>query len=66
MALNNATLPFGIALANKGPARAMHDDPHLLAGLNVHKGKVTYKAVVDALGEQLGLEYMHAQEALGL
>jgi alanine dehydrogenase len=66
MALNNATLPFGIALANKGPARAMMEDEHLLAGLNVHKGKVTYKAVTDALGEQLGLEYMHAQEALGL
>ena len=58
MALNNATLPFGLALANKGPKKAMLDDPHLLAGLNVHKGKVTYKAVTDALGEQLGLEYI--------
>ena len=66
MALNNATLPFGIALANKGPAKAMLDDPHLLAGLNVHKGKVTYKAVTDALGEQLGLEYMDAALALAL
>lgn len=66
MALNNATLPFGIALANKGPAKAMLDDEHLLNGLNVHKGKVTYKAVVDALGTQLDLEYMDAREALVL
>lgn len=66
MALNNATLPFGIALANKGPAKAMLDDPHLLNGLNVHKGKVTYKAVVDALGEELNLEYLDAETALSL
>lgn len=66
MALNNATLPFGIALANKGPKKAMLDDLHLLNGLNVHKGKVTYKAVTEALGEQLGLEYMDAAQALAL
>ena len=66
MALNNATLPFGIALANKGPAQAMLDDPHLLNGLNVHKGKITYKAVTDALGDQLNLEYMDAAKALAL
>ncbi len=66
MALNNATLPFGIALANKGSKQAMLDDPHLLNGLNVHKGKVTYKAVVDALGEELNLEYMEAKAALAL
>jgi len=66
MALNNATLPFGIALANKGPAQAMLDDPHLLNGLNVHKGKVTYKAVTDALGKELDLEYMDAAQALAL
>ena len=66
MALNNATLPFGLALANKGPKRAMLEDQHLLNGLNVHKGKVTYKAVVDALGEELNLEYMEATEALEL
>lgn len=64
MALNNATLPFGLALANKGPKQAMLDDMHLLNGLNVHKGKVTYKAVVDALGEELDLEYMEAAAAL--
>ena len=64
MALNNATLPFGLALANKGAKQAMLDDPHLLAGLNVHKGLVTYKAVVDALGDQLNLTYADAREAL--
>jgi alanine dehydrogenase len=64
MALNNATLPFGLALANKGPKQAMLDDAHLLNGLNVHQGKVTYKAVVDALANELDLEYMDAKTAL--
>ena len=64
MALNNATLPFGLALANKGPKQAMLDDVHLLNGLNVHKGIVTYKAVVEALGDKFGLTYMPATEAL--
>jgi alanine dehydrogenase len=64
MALNNATLPFGLALANKGAKQAMLDDPHLLNGLNVHKGLVTYKAVVDALGDQLDLVYCDAKSAL--
>jgi alanine dehydrogenase len=39
-ALNNATLPFILALADKGPTAAMLADPHLLAGLNVHKGRI--------------------------
>jgi alanine dehydrogenase len=64
LALNNATLPFGLALANKGPAKAMLEDKHLLNGLNVHKGMVTCEAVVDALGEQLGLTYTDATQAL--
>ncbi|MCU7554084.1 alanine dehydrogenase [Alteromonas sp. ASW11-19] len=64
MALNNATMPFGLALANKGPAQAMLDDRHLMAGLNVHEGMVTYKAVVDALGKDLGLTYTPAEQAL--
>lgn len=64
MALNNATLPFGIALANKGLKKAMLDDQHLLNGLNVHKGLVTYKAVVDALGDKLDLKYCDARDAL--
>lgn len=64
MALNNATLPFGIALANKGPKQAMLDDAHLLNGLNVHEGFVTYRAVVDALEDELSLNYKSPAEAL--
>jgi alanine dehydrogenase len=45
LALNNATLPFTLALANKGVWRALADDKHLQAGLNVCRGKVTYEAV---------------------
>jgi alanine dehydrogenase len=48
-ALNNATLPFGLALANHGFA-AVTQDPHLRAGLNVHRGRITNKAVADSLG----------------
>jgi alanine dehydrogenase len=48
-ALNNATLPFTLALANKGWRKALHDDPHLKNGLNVAAGNVTYKAVAKAL-----------------
>jgi len=51
-ALNNATLPFTLALADKGWRRALADDPHLKNGLNVAAGKVTYKAVAKALGLQ--------------
>ncbi len=49
-ALNNVTLPFTLALADKGWQQAMRDDEHLLAGLNVHDGMVTYKAVAGDLG----------------
>ena len=48
-ALNNATLPFGLALAKKGFAAVM-ENPHLRAGLNVYRGRLTYKAVADSLG----------------
>ena len=48
-ALNNATLPFGLALANHGFAAVMKD-PHLRAGLNVHRGAITHKAVAESLG----------------
>jgi alanine dehydrogenase len=61
-ALNNATLPFTLALADKGYRAALAEDPHLKAGLNVAGGKVTYKAVADAHG----IDYMPAEEALGL
>ena len=46
-ALNNATLPFGLALASKG-IRALIEDPHLRAGLNVHRGQLTNRAVADS------------------
>ena len=49
-ALNNATLPFVMALASKGWRRALTEDRHLLAGLNVWNGKVTHEAVAQALG----------------
>lgn len=48
-ALNNATLPFILALVNKGYKRAMREDKHLLAGLNIHNGRLTHAAVASAL-----------------
>ena len=59
-ALNNATLPFALALADKGPKQAMLDDPNLLEGLNVHRGMVTYEDVA----RDLGYDYVPAREAL--
>ena len=50
IALGNATLPFMLALADKGWKQACEDDPHLLNGLNVHAGLLTYYAVGKALG----------------
>jgi alanine dehydrogenase len=47
-ALNNATLPFTIALAELGPEKAMKANAHLRAGLNVYKGTLTYEAVAEA------------------
>ncbi len=49
-ALNNATLPFVMALAAKGWKRALAEDRHLLNGLNVWDGKVTCEPVAQALG----------------
>jgi alanine dehydrogenase len=51
-ALNNATLPYVLALANKGWQRAVAEDAGLLAGLNVHDGNITHQAVAEALGSQ--------------
>jgi alanine dehydrogenase len=59
-ALNNATLPFILALADKGPRAALEADPHLRAGLNVHAGKVTHHAVAEATG----LPFAEAKAAL--
>jgi alanine dehydrogenase len=61
-ALNNATLPFTLQLADKGAYQAMIDNHHLLDGLNVHRGKVTYRDVA----RDLGYEYVPAREALTL
>ncbi|HEX3484033.1 MAG TPA: alanine dehydrogenase, partial [Micropepsaceae bacterium] len=61
-ALNNATLPFTIALAENGPEKAMAQNPHLRAGLNVYKGALTYKAVAEAQK----LPFQRAEEVLGL
>ncbi|RUY60395.1 alanine dehydrogenase, partial [Mesorhizobium sp. M7A.F.Ca.CA.001.05.1.1] len=51
-ALNNATLHYGLQLADKG-LKALVDDHHLRNGLNVHKGKITNRAVAEALGYEL-------------
>jgi alanine dehydrogenase len=59
-ALNNATLPFVLALADKGWRRALGEDPHLLHGLNVVAGKVTHAAVA----ADLGLAYTPPEKAL--
>jgi alanine dehydrogenase len=59
-ALTNATLPFVLALADKGYRKALSDDPHLRAGLNVHAGAITHRAVAEALG----YDYVPAQEAI--
>ena len=58
-ALNNATLGHGLRLANEG-LDALRRDAHLRAGLNVHRGKVTYRAVAEALG----VDYAEAETAL--
>ena len=49
LALTNATLPFVLALADKGWRAAARDDPHLRRG-NIHAGKITHSAVAEALG----------------
>ena len=49
-ALNNATLPFVLALADKGWAAALAEDAHLRDGLNIHQGRVTHAAVAHELG----------------
>lgn len=59
VALTNATLPFVVALAGQG-LRALRAGPSLLAGLNVHRGRVTHRAV----GEALGLPWQPPLEAL--
>lgn len=59
-ALTNATLPYIIALANKGVHRALADDHHLRNGLNIYNGQVTCLPVA----EELGYDYVAAEEVL--
>jgi alanine dehydrogenase len=60
IALSNATMPFMLALADKGWRQACEDDVHLLNGLNVHAGQLTYYAV----GKALGIDVLSPQLAL--
>lgn len=60
-ALNHATLPFTLALADKGWRAALGDDPHLRAGLNICENKVTCEPVAEAHG----LKYVSAESVLG-
>lgn len=62
LALGNATMPFMLALADKGWRAACEEDPHLLAGLNTHAGRLTYYAV----GKALGIDVLAPQLALKL
>ncbi len=59
-ALNNATLPFTLALANKGIKQALRDDPFLCRGLNIHHGNITHEAVAT----DLAYDYTPALQAI--
>lgn len=61
-ALNSVTLPFTLALADKGWRKALEQDPHLREGLNVCEGKLTCEPVAEAHG----LAYTSAESVLGL
>ena len=60
LALNNAILPFLSKLADDGYEKALKEDKNLLAGLNICKGNVTYKAVADTFG----YKYLSPNEAI--
>lgn len=60
LALTNATMPYALALANKGWRRAVTEDPALAKGVNVCEGHITYEAV----GKAHGLEYRPLAELL--
>ena len=62
IALGNATMPYMLALADKGWRQACEDDAHLLAGLNTHAGQLTYYAV----GKALGIDVLSPSLALKL
>jgi alanine dehydrogenase len=59
-ALNNVTLPYALALADRGPRKALLDNPHFCLGLNVCGGKVTHRAVA----QDLGYDYIEPAKAL--
>jgi alanine dehydrogenase len=59
-ALTNVTLPYAVALANKGWKKALSDDQALALGLNVHNHRVTYAAVAESWSYPL----MELSEAL--
>jgi len=61
LALNKVTLPFLLKLAKEGCKKALLDDPNFMAGLNVYKGNVTYKAVAEAFGHK----YISPSELIG-
>ncbi len=61
-ALNNATLPFALALAGKGVGAALREDPHLRAGLNVYEGQLTCGPVAEARG----IEWSNPERLLGM
>ena len=52
LALNKATLPFLSKLAKEGCKKALTNDSNFMAGLNVYKGNITYKAVADVFGHK--------------
>jgi alanine dehydrogenase len=60
-ALNNATLPFTLALADKGWKKALTEDPHLRAGLNIHGGLLTCQPVAEAHG----MKWVPAEKVIG-
>ena len=62
IALGNATMPFILSLANKGWRNACKENDHLLNGLNVHLGNITYKAVAEALD----LKFISPESALSM
>jgi alanine dehydrogenase len=61
VALNNATLPFVLAIADRGWRGALSEDPHLRNGLNICRGRVTHPAVA----HELGLSFISPGQVLG-
>ena len=60
LALNKVTLPYIFKLADKGYEKALKEDKNFLAGLNIYKGQVTYKAIAEVFGQK----YITPNEAI--